>query len=76
MNTPTNEPELLDYAQAARYLGIGTRSLRRIVDDGDLTAHRFGRAVRFKRSALDELIERAAIEPVGGRGSTSAGPSQ
>lgn len=59
-----SEPDqLLDYEQAARYLCVSTRYLRYLVDDGEISVYRFGRAVRFKLAHLDELRERYASDP-------------
>ena len=44
-------------------LGVTIRTLYRLVDDGALTAYRFGRVIRIKRSDLTTFIESCRIEP-------------
>lgn len=58
-----DEVDWLSTAQAARALGITTRTLYRFVDDGSLPAYKMGRVIRIKRSDLDTFIERSRIEP-------------
>jgi excisionase family DNA binding protein len=48
---------LLDPAQAARYLGTSERHLRRLWQEGRLSAVKIGRRVRFTRRDLDSFIE-------------------
>lgn len=48
---------------AAKYLGITTRTLYRFIDEGQLTAYRFGRVIRMKRGDLDSFITSCRIEP-------------
>ena len=58
-------PALLSVAQAARYLGLGQKRLRRMVQERRIphTWH-FGK-LQFPRAALDRAIERGTIAPVG-----------
>lgn len=49
--------------QAARMMGVTIRRVYRLVDDGVLTAYRFGRVIRIKRSDLAAFIESCRIEP-------------
>jgi len=50
-------------AEAASYLGIGSRTLYRLVAGGDLTVHRFGRVIRLTRDEVDGYVKRARITP-------------
>lgn len=50
-------------AEAARYLGITTRTLYRLIDSGDLPAYKLGRVIRLKRSDVEAFIEGARITP-------------
>ena len=49
--------------QAALLLGVTIRTVYRLVDDGELTAYRFGRVIRIKRSDVTTFIESCRIEP-------------
>lgn len=48
--------------EAAEYLGISSRSVRRHVDNGDLEHRRVGWLIKFDTTALD-----AFAAPIGGR---------
>ena len=47
----------------ARSLGVTLRSLYRFIDEGALTAYRFGRVIRLMEGDLDGFIESRRIEP-------------
>lgn len=49
--------------EAARRLGITTRTLYRFVDEGSLPAYKMGRVFRLKRADVDSFIERSRIAP-------------
>ena len=49
--------------EAARRLGITTRTLYRFVDEGALPAYKMGRVFRLKRSDVDAFIEGSRIQP-------------
>jgi excisionase family DNA binding protein len=51
-----SESDLLTPAEAADYLRISERSLRRLVADGSLPATRIGSKRRHRRSDLDAFI--------------------
>ncbi len=53
----------LSIGQAAKRLGIVTRTLYRMLDEGQLPAYRFGRVIRLKKSDVDAFIETLRIEP-------------
>lgn len=54
----TPPPAWLAQAEAAEYLGITDRTLRRWVASGQLPAYRLGvRLLRFKQSDLDALLQ-------------------
>ena len=53
----------LSTAAAARRLGITPRTLYRFIDEGNLTAYRFGRVIRLKQEDVDAYIETCRIEP-------------
>ena len=49
--------------EAARRLGITTRTLYRFVDEGSLPAYKMGRVFRLKQSDVDAFIEQSRIAP-------------
>ena len=51
-----NKNNLLTRIEAAEALAISPRKIDLLTASGDLKVVRIGRAVRFKRSALDEFI--------------------
>ena len=53
----------LGTAEAARSLGITPRTLYRLIDEGQLTAYKFGRVIRLKQTDLDAFIEGSRITP-------------
>lgn len=57
------EIEWLSTQEAARRLGVTTRTLYRFVDQGELPAYRMGRVIRVKANDVDTFIEASRIEP-------------
>jgi excisionase family DNA binding protein len=53
----------LSTKEAATRLGVTLRSLYRFIDEGELTAYRFGRVIRLMESDLDDFIASRRIEP-------------
>ena len=53
----------LSTKEGASRLGVTLRSLYRFIDQGELTAYRFGRVIRLMESDLDRFIESRRIEP-------------
>lgn len=51
--------EWLNFKDAAAYIGLGERTLRRYVSEGKCPAARVGgeRLIRIKRSDLDKLMQ-------------------
>jgi excisionase family DNA binding protein len=60
---PSAEIEWLSTQEAARRLGITTRTLYRFVDQGELPAYRMGRVIRLKAADVDSFIEGSRIQP-------------
>ncbi len=56
--------ELLTLKEAARYLKVHERTVRRWVTSGQLSAVRIGRTVRIRRDALHDLISGEEPRPV------------
>ena len=48
--------------EAARRLGIPTRDLYRLIDEGALPAYKFGRAIRLLASDVEEYRRRQREE--------------
>ncbi len=55
--------EWLGTTEAARHLGITTRTLYRFIDEGELAAYRFGRVIRIQKGDVDCYIKKCRIEP-------------
>jgi excisionase family DNA binding protein len=55
--------EWLNTDQAARCLGVTTRTLYRFIDEGQVPAYRFGRVIRLKQTDVDAFIDSCKIEP-------------
>ncbi|TVR19469.1 MAG: DNA-binding protein [Nitriliruptor sp.] len=49
--------------QAAKHLGVATRTLYRIIDTGDLPAYRFGRVIRLRRHEIEEFVNNSRLAP-------------
>lgn len=59
---PVREPLLLDLPEAARRLGgLSTRTVRRLIERGELHGHRIGRRLLVSVSSIHELIDRALL---------------
>jgi excisionase family DNA binding protein len=53
----------LSTAEAARKLGIGARTLYRLIDEGQIPAYKFGRVIRLQEREVDAFIEAQLIKP-------------
>ena len=53
----------LSTREAARQLGITTRTLYRLIVSGQIPAYKFGRVIRLQEAELDAFIQSARIEP-------------
>lgn len=49
--------------ETAERLGIGLRTLYRLIDSGELAAYKFGRVIRLKATDVDAYIDGARIRP-------------
>lgn len=52
--------QLLTTDQAAEWLNVSAKHVRRLNSEGTLPGIRLGRVLRFKPEALEELVERAS----------------
>lgn len=55
--------EWLNTEEAAKRLGITTRTLYRFMDQGRLPSYRFGRVFRLKVTDIETFIEDCRVEP-------------
>ena len=53
----------LSSAQAAKLVGVTTRTLYAFIDAGDLVAYKMGRVLRIKKSDALAFIERSRVAP-------------
>lgn len=53
----------LSTREAASQLGITTRTLYRLIDNGQLPAYKFGRVIRLKEHEVEAFVEGARIVP-------------
>ena len=59
MSGPSRPPlRLLSVDAAARDLDVSTKTVRRLIDRGDLQAHRVGRCLRISEEALRHYLHR------------------
>lgn len=56
---------LLPPAVAARRLAVSTKTVRRLVERGELDATRIGGQLRIFEDSIAELIERGRVPPIG-----------
>ncbi|MGH9017341.1 MAG: helix-turn-helix domain-containing protein [Acidimicrobiales bacterium] len=49
--------------EAAEHLGVTLRSLYRFIDEGMVTAYKFGRVIRLQQGDVDRFIESSRIAP-------------
>lgn len=49
--------------EASRRLGIGLRTLYRLIDAGELPAYKLGRVIRLRENDLETYVEACRIEP-------------
>lgn len=57
ITTPTPR-EIMDIRQCAEYLGISPDTLYKYATEGKVPAFKFGNRWRFKKSLVDEWIEK------------------
>ncbi len=53
----------LTTSEASRRLGVDQRTVYRLIDDGKLTAYKFGRLIRVREPDLERFLESARISP-------------
>ncbi|MGH9128940.1 MAG: helix-turn-helix domain-containing protein [Acidimicrobiales bacterium] len=55
--------EWLGTQAAARRLGIKPRTLYRLIDEGKITAYKFGKLIRLRPADLEAFLDSARIPP-------------
>ena len=55
--------EWLSTKEAASRLGLTTRTVYRLIDDGQIPAYKFGRVIRLQARDVDNFINGARIQP-------------
>jgi PTS system nitrogen regulatory IIA component len=58
-----NDEELLTSEQVAKYLKLNPRTVTNMAGRGDLPASKVGRHWRFRKSDVDEYLERKKPKP-------------
>lgn len=61
--TVNDDIEWVNTEEAAKRLGITTRTLYRFMDQGRLPSYRFGRVFRLKLTDIEKFIEDCRVEP-------------
>jgi excisionase family DNA binding protein len=56
-------PELRSTASTAQMLGCSTKTIRRLIERGELTPVRLGRHLRFEVTEVERYIERNRVTP-------------
>lgn len=59
----TADIQWVNTGEAAKRLGVTTRTLYRFIDEGQLPAYRFGRVIRLKEDDIGAFIDDCRIEP-------------
>ena len=49
--------------EAARFLGVGLRTVYSFIDRGELPAYQLGRVIRVRRVDLDAFLDTHRVEP-------------
>jgi excisionase family DNA binding protein len=56
---PRSHAHFITVKEAAKALALSQRSIHRLIDQGDLRKHQFGRAVRIAPDDLEAYIARS-----------------
>lgn len=63
MEGPVAGDGWLSTNEAARRLGINTRTLYRLIDEGALTGYKIGRVIRIKEEDVEAFLDSSRIAP-------------
>jgi excisionase family DNA binding protein len=61
--TVTDPIRWMSTREASERLGITLRTLYRFIDEGQLSAYKFGRVIRLKEADVEGFIEASRITP-------------
>ena len=50
--------------EAAQHLRLCEKQIRRLIKRGELSAHRFGTALRIKKQDIDDYVEARRVHPI------------
>jgi excisionase family DNA binding protein len=56
-------PVWLGTQEAARHLGITTRTLYRLIDEGQIAAFKLGRVLRLRLADVEAFLESSRVRP-------------
>jgi excisionase family DNA binding protein len=56
-------PVWLGTQEAARHLGITTRTLYRLIDEGQIAAFKLGRVLRLRQTDVETFLESSRVQP-------------
>ena len=59
----TTGTEWASTAEAAQMMGVGTRTLYKLIDAGEIPAYQFGRVFRLRRADIAAYIEAHRVQP-------------
>jgi excisionase family DNA binding protein len=62
-NNKPEQPGFYTVKETAQHLRLCEKHIRRLIDRGELPAHRFGTALRIKKQAIDEYAEARRVHP-------------
>ena len=57
------EPAWVSSSEAAERIGVTARTLYRFINEGPLTAYRFGRVIRVRPADIATFVENNRIQP-------------
>jgi excisionase family DNA binding protein len=55
---PNEDEGLMDVKKVAAFLGVSTRTVRNLINDGQIRPIRVGRQLRFSKGAIDAYVRR------------------
>ena len=59
-----NNSHWMTTKQAAEYLGLSPKALHDRVHMRQIPFYRLGKSLRFKRTELDQMLERTRVKPI------------
>lgn len=63
--TAVRGPEMFSVAQVAALLHVGSSTVRRLIDRGELPAYRIGAVIRVRADDLTAYMHAAQVRPEG-----------